>query len=175
MQQISSIEIYVYHMWSLSNKLVNKDWLGLMNKAWIWHSVQDLFGIFPRNIKSIHIPRHCWEFLFPFIDVFLTSAVEQACRLGRGERGGHQFRDVEYERDIHCVKCKYIQTFHYMSQLLIICCESPRALIHVWHSLVILDKASVTFFVDFYVHIWKVSVVFSLHIQLSLFFNANSV
>lgn len=33
-------------------------------KRWMWHGVRGLPWIFYRNIKSIHIPRLCWEFLF---------------------------------------------------------------------------------------------------------------
>lgn len=33
-------------------------------KRWIWHGVRGSPRIFHRNIKSIHIPRLCWEFPF---------------------------------------------------------------------------------------------------------------
>lgn len=116
-----------------------------MNKVWIRHSVQDSFWVFPGNIKSIHIPRCCWELpFFPFIDVFFHQCSRKCLlpRENRQRRAPVQGCWIQKRYLLH--NCKYIQTFHYITHLLIICCESHRALVQESHSLVIKHQSHET-------------------------------
>lgn len=109
-----------------------------MNKAWIWEKKR----VFPEILNPFISRAAAENFPFSFIDVFLTRAGENVCCCRRAERGGHRFRDAEHRGDIYCTNCEYMLTFHYISHLLIICCESPKALLK--DSVFLLDLVSLS-------------------------------
>lgn len=89
------------------------DWARSMNKAWIWHNVQVFVLNCPRNIKSIYILRHWWEFpFFPSLMSFEPLQQKMSAAWGEETEEGTSSGLLNTKRDILCVNGKHIQTLH---------------------------------------------------------------
>lgn len=88
-------------------------------KRWIWHGVQGSPRIFHQNIKSIHIPRLCWE--FPFYRcwcLFKQRSRKYTWPIGRAGRGRQMMMNT-ISSALTANKSKHFITFHIYSSTVI--------------------------------------------------------
>lgn len=91
-------------------------------KRWIWHGVRGSPRIFHRNIKSIHIPRLCWE--FPFYRrwcLFKQRSRKPSWPVGRGRRGRQtmMMNTKEISSVLTANKSRHFIRFHIYSSTVI--------------------------------------------------------
>lgn len=90
-------------------------------KRWIWHGVRGSPRIFHRNIKSIHIPRLCWE--FPFYRrwcLFKQRSRKCTWPIGRAGRGRQMMMNTkEISSALTANKSRHFIIFHIYSSTVI--------------------------------------------------------
>lgn len=88
-------------------------------KRWIWHGMRGLPQIFQQNMKSIHVPRLCWEFSFyRRWCLFKQRSRKRTWPIGSAGRGRQMMMNT---KEISSALTAIKQDIHYISHLFIIC------------------------------------------------------